>query len=1125
MASPPIGNIRQNRLLQNLQLEKVTTAYEPVEITFNGEFIDSTQSQDANNYSDLFTQSSIIINKTNPNEEIIKKKRKRQQPGDKEGAPEVFTQVRTANEIVIGTKTYRMPDNLPPNHTQDYKYIMNDREKFLRFIDTFMKDNYGERLEADQSMTCETLRNRGGEDFSLLTHQEIVKDYMNLYTPYRGLLLYHGLGSGKTCTSIAIAEGMKSSKRIIIMVPASLRKSYISELKKCGDIMYRKERHWVWISVKGNDELVIGLSNLLGIKPEYISKQKGAFVIDVSQQSNYGTKDDREKKLLNDQIDLMIETKYTFISYNGLNSERYGRIKRPSGQQNLFDNSVVIIDEAHNLVSRIINKLGTKGEYDESGQIVTPDERKVSSELGDSLRRHFETETEERRPDALKKIITKFSKQYRFMILSQAEIAVISGSESSEITDEIRQIIQRLKSKPSTIPKKQLFLSEKIYGDLMRASDARIVMLTGTPIINKSSEMGVLFNILRGYIVTYKIEIRKVGVDKNDIEEKIKKNLPYVDFVDFNERTLTFTRNPTGFSSEHKKNYPGVSNQIQNSVSHENFLKEIKKYLVSPKGYKLEESDLGKEEIIYNKALPDSLEVFNDLYIDENGGLKDRMNLERRIIGLTSYFRSAQENLLPRLVRKQIVLVNMSKFQFSKYTEKIQAEKKDNVSSDTYKMFTRLICNYAVDGRPYPVPLDKKRKAGEPTEDEANEALIKAIFDRSQRRGDVDDRSEDSAELDELMENVGGEIYKAEMVAKVQEMSENLERFFSLQSLEIHSPKFRAVVDNILSEENIGLNLVYSQFRSFEGLTLFSLALKANGFCELKLVQDKSNWVLDEETMSLENIRKPKYGLYGDDGNEDKRDILRNIYNGVWGNFNVILLQQLQKLFQAREEEGLSSVEPNNNFGEIMKVFMITSSGSEGINLFNTRYVHIMEPYWHPVRVQQVIGRARRICSHQNLQEQYRTVEVFVYVVRFTEEQKTTLSANEQQTTDEYLNQLCLIKETVSNNLTKAMKESAFDCSLYPHDPSEGIRCLQFAPGTNSYSYNPSYNEGINEEIERGVKKVRLVKGKVDGVEHLIDQDTNEKGTYNVYDEEALGRQEKKVLFTVRMKNKSYERV
>ena len=46
-------------------------------------------------------------------------------------------------------------------------------------------------------------------------------DYINLYTPYRGLLIYHGLGAGKTCASIAIMEGIKSFKKVIIMTPAS----------------------------------------------------------------------------------------------------------------------------------------------------------------------------------------------------------------------------------------------------------------------------------------------------------------------------------------------------------------------------------------------------------------------------------------------------------------------------------------------------------------------------------------------------------------------------------------------------------------------------------------------------------------------------------------------------------------------------------------------------------------------------------------------------------------------------------------------------------------------------------------------------------------------------------------
>ena len=98
-----------------------------------------------------------------------------------------------------------------------------------------------------------------------MPHQKIVRDYINLYTPYRGLLLFHGLGSGKTCSSIAIAEGMKSSKQIIVMTPASLRRNYIEELKKCGDSLYRKNQFWEFISITESPELTDTLSNALSI--------------------------------------------------------------------------------------------------------------------------------------------------------------------------------------------------------------------------------------------------------------------------------------------------------------------------------------------------------------------------------------------------------------------------------------------------------------------------------------------------------------------------------------------------------------------------------------------------------------------------------------------------------------------------------------------------------------------------------------------------------------------------------------------------------------------------------------------------------------------------------------------
>ena len=47
----------------------------------------------------------------------------------------------------------------------------------------------------------------------LLRQQKIVKDYMQFDSPYRGILLYHELGSGKSIASIAAAEGYVNQKK------------------------------------------------------------------------------------------------------------------------------------------------------------------------------------------------------------------------------------------------------------------------------------------------------------------------------------------------------------------------------------------------------------------------------------------------------------------------------------------------------------------------------------------------------------------------------------------------------------------------------------------------------------------------------------------------------------------------------------------------------------------------------------------------------------------------------------------------------------------------------------------------------------------------------------------------
>ena len=123
----------------------------------------------------------------------------------------------------------RMAKPEPNIILQSSQYYMNNRENFINFVNGLF-DSYKEELGAnDDSVSCDSIY--GSDDFSLLTHQKIVRDYMNVYTPYRGLLLYHGLGSGKTCSSIAIAEGFKTKNQIMVMTPASLRVNYLEELK------------------------------------------------------------------------------------------------------------------------------------------------------------------------------------------------------------------------------------------------------------------------------------------------------------------------------------------------------------------------------------------------------------------------------------------------------------------------------------------------------------------------------------------------------------------------------------------------------------------------------------------------------------------------------------------------------------------------------------------------------------------------------------------------------------------------------------------------------------------------------------------------------------------------------
>ena len=60
-----------------------------------------------------------------------------------------------------------------------------------------------------------------------------VKNFLSFQTPYNALLLYHGLGTGKTCSAIGIAEEMRGfmkqiglTQRILVVASPNVQNNF-----------------------------------------------------------------------------------------------------------------------------------------------------------------------------------------------------------------------------------------------------------------------------------------------------------------------------------------------------------------------------------------------------------------------------------------------------------------------------------------------------------------------------------------------------------------------------------------------------------------------------------------------------------------------------------------------------------------------------------------------------------------------------------------------------------------------------------------------------------------------------------------------------------------------------------
>jgi SNF2 family DNA or RNA helicase len=108
-----------------------------------------------------------------------------------------------------------------------------------------------------------------------------------------------------------------------------------------------------------------------------------------------------------------------------------------------------------------------------------------------------------------------------------------------------------------------------------------------------------------------------------------------------------------------------------------------------------------------------------------------------------------------------------------------------------------------------------------------------------------------------------------------------------------------------------------------------------------------------------------------------------------------------------------------------LKALIVSSAGGEGLDLKGTRLVQVLEPHFNNEKLKQVIGRAARYLSHNDLPEDKRNVLVQHYLSTLTPGSIKRMLNKKETSTDEYLQSLSEQKEALNNAFINLIRENA----------------------------------------------------------------------------------------------------
>ena len=203
--------------------------------------------------------------------------------------------------------------------------------------------------------------------------------------------------------------------------------------------------------------------------------------------------------------------------------------------------------------------------------------------------------------------------------------------------------------------------------------------------------------------------------------------------------------------------------------------------------------------------------------------------------------------------------------------------------------------------------------------------------------------------------------------------------FLERRYLQKYSNKLVTLLDNI--KKSKGNVFIYSNYVNNGGVSLLAKVLSKNGYTKYTKGGNSRN----------------SYIIYDDHMSSESRDKLRKIFNST-----------------------------ENKDGKLIKIIIGSPVISEGITLKNVRQVHILEPSWNMSKINQIIGRAIRNHSHDDLPKDERNVEIYKYTSiapKKYQDSKKLMIDKEKYILSEY-------KDRSNKVIERILKEISFDCFI-----------------------------------------------------------------------------------------------